>query len=307
MFKGPLSSSAPASEDLVKLFKAAANDVVRLREIVESSDSVSIAAAIAALLTGGSSSAPSGSELQRKVMFADDVLLDAMQFLSRFYLDPLLVTCKQTRNLIIHHMHDVCLRYLEFATLRRHPRHSDEYLWLRAEEKCHDRGYLCRTLELTVTKGEANEVFCNMLRCAYVYRFAVCEVSLTDDLFASLKPALKMVVDRRHYLNFHDVDFKALSSATFLDTLLSLNALRDLGVYSIRNHTFPQINDRLLLTLAKNGLRSLTHSCDVSKDHVTGDISGRGIIKFLTFDDAQRSLTVKHPRLSPSFVSELIE
>ncbi|KAH7693387.1 hypothetical protein AAVH_39577, partial [Aphelenchoides avenae] len=28
---------------------------------------------------------------------------------------------------------------------------------------------------------------------------------------------------------------------------------------------------------------------------------------FLTFDDAQRSLTVKRPRLSPSFLSELIE
>lgn len=41
---------APAAEDLVKRLKAAANDVVLLREIVESSDSASIAAAFAMLL-----------------------------------------------------------------------------------------------------------------------------------------------------------------------------------------------------------------------------------------------------------------
>ncbi|KAH7709619.1 hypothetical protein AAVH_23111, partial [Aphelenchoides avenae] len=149
MSKRSDSSPAPASEDLVERFKAAANDVVRLREIVESTDSVSIAAAIAALLAGGSSSAPSGSELQRKFVLADDVLLDALQFLSRFYLDPLLVTCNLTRNLIVHHMRDVCLRDLEFATLRRHPRHGDECLRLRAEDKRHDWR---RTLELTVNE-----------------------------------------------------------------------------------------------------------------------------------------------------------
>lgn len=116
-----------------------------------------------------------------------------------------------------------------------------------------------------------------------------------------------MVVDQRRYLSFHDVDFKALSPSTFLDTLLGLNALRHLYLYSIRNQTFAQINDRLLLALAKSGLRDLSHSGDVNTDHVTGNLSGRGIIKFLTFDDAPRSLTVNHPRLSPSFLSELIE
>ncbi|KAH7698540.1 hypothetical protein AAVH_34365, partial [Aphelenchoides avenae] len=287
--KRPNRSPEPASEDLVKRFKAAANDVVRLREIVESSDSVSVAAAIAALLAGDSSSAPSDPEQQRKVVLADDVLLDALQFLSRFYLDPLLVTCKLTRNLVIYHMRDVCLRDLEFATLRRHPRHGDECLWLRAEDKCHDWR---RTLDLTVTNEEASEVFCNVLRFAYVDRFAVCEVSLTDHLLASLKPALKMVVDHWHYLHFHDVDFKSLSPATFLDTLLSLTALRDLGFYSIRNQTSPQ---------------QRPHTCDINTDHVTGDISGRGIIMFLIFDDVQRSLEVHHPRLTPPFVSELIE
>ncbi|KAH7694756.1 hypothetical protein AAVH_38193, partial [Aphelenchoides avenae] len=236
------------------------------------------------------------------VMFADGVLLEALQFLSRFHLDPLLVMRKLPRNLVIHRMRDVCLRELAFATLRRHPRHGDKRLWLRAEDKCHDH-----TLELTVTKEEAKEVLCNVPRCAYVDRFAVCEVSLTDDLLASLKPALKMVVDQQHYLNFHDVDFKALSPNTFLDTLLSLDALRHLGLYSIRNQTFAQINDRLLLALAKNSLCDFSHNCDINKDHVTGDISGRGIIKFLTFDNAQRSLTAKRPRLSPSFLSELIE
>ncbi|KAH7720372.1 hypothetical protein AAVH_12183 [Aphelenchoides avenae] len=296
-------SSAPASEDLVKRFRAAANDFVRLREIVESSDSASVAAAIAALLAVESSSAPSGSELPWKVMFADDVLLDALKFLGRFYLDPLLETCKRTQHLVTHHMHDVCLRYLNFATLRRHPS-ADECLWLRAEDECDDRR---RCLELTVTKEEANEAICNVLRSAYVDRFEVCEVSLTDDLLASLKPALKMVVDQRRYLSFHDVDFKALSPSTFLDTLLGLNALRHLYLYSIRNQTFAQINDRLLLALAKSGLRDLSHSGDVNTDHVTGNLSGRGIIKFLTFDDAPRSLTVNHPRLSPSFLSELIE
>ncbi|KAH7709618.1 hypothetical protein AAVH_23110, partial [Aphelenchoides avenae] len=43
------------------------------------------------------------------------------------------------------------------------------------------------------------------------------------------------------------------------------------------------------------------------KDHVTGDISGRGIIKILTFDDAPRNLEVNHPHLTPSFLSELME
>ncbi|KAH7687739.1 hypothetical protein AAVH_40711 [Aphelenchoides avenae] len=201
-------------------------------------------------------------------------------------------------------MRGVCLRDLEFATLRRHPRHDDECLWLRAEDKLHDWR---RTSELAVTKEEASEVFCNVLRFAYVDRFAMCEVSLTDDLLASLKPALKTVVDHWHYLHFHDVDFKALSPSTFLETLLSLNASRDLGFYSIHNHTFPQINDRLLLAQAKNGFRDFSHTCDINTDHVGGDISGRGIITFLTFDDAQRSLEVHHPRLTPPFVGELIE
>ncbi|KAH7689568.1 hypothetical protein AAVH_40433, partial [Aphelenchoides avenae] len=109
-------------------------------------------------------------------------------------------------------------------------------------------------------------------------------------------PALKMVVNHRRYLSFYDVDFKALSPSTFIYTLLSLNALRGLGLYSVRNQTFAQINDRLLLGLAKNGLRSLTHRVDINPKNVTGDISGRGIIKFLTFDDAPSSLEVNHPR-----------
>ncbi|KAH7711905.1 hypothetical protein AAVH_20785 [Aphelenchoides avenae] len=304
MSKRSDSSSTPASEDLVQRFRVAANDVVRLREIVESSDSVSLAAAIAALLAGGNPSAPSGSELQRKVMFADDVLLDALKFLSRCYLDPLLVTCKRTRNMVVHRMHDVCLRYLFFATLRRHPRGADECHWLRAEAKCGDGS---RTLELTVSKEEANDVICNVLRCAYVNWFQVCEVSLTDDLFASLKPALKMEVDQRRCLSFYDVDFEALSPSTLLDTLLGLNALRHLTLHSVRNQISAPINDRLLMALAKNGLRDFSHSCEHNTRHVTGDVSGRGIIKFLTFDDAPRSLTVHQPRLSLSFLSELIE
>ncbi|KAH7693160.1 hypothetical protein AAVH_39810, partial [Aphelenchoides avenae] len=77
----------------------------------------------------------------------------------RFYLDPLLVTCKQTRNLVVHHMRDVFLRYLEFATLRRHPRHGDEYLWPRAEDKCHDRR---RTMELQYPTGRTDDLFVSL-------------------------------------------------------------------------------------------------------------------------------------------------
>lgn len=44
-------ASASASEDLVKRLKAAGNDVALLREILETNDSVSVAAALAALLT----------------------------------------------------------------------------------------------------------------------------------------------------------------------------------------------------------------------------------------------------------------
>lgn len=69
MSKQPENSEtiASGSEDLFERLKAAANDVVLLREIVESSDSVSIAAAFAMLFAGGCSSASDVSTPPTKV------------------------------------------------------------------------------------------------------------------------------------------------------------------------------------------------------------------------------------------------
>ncbi|KAH7716851.1 hypothetical protein AAVH_15738 [Aphelenchoides avenae] len=105
MSKRPHYSQAAAStpEDLVKRLKAAAGDAELLREVVESSDSVSISAAFAALLAGGTASAANGSELRKKapnrpcrslpaesflevVLFADRDTLDAMQLVCTFLL-----------------------------------------------------------------------------------------------------------------------------------------------------------------------------------------------------------------------------
>ncbi|KAH7701822.1 hypothetical protein AAVH_31037, partial [Aphelenchoides avenae] len=68
MSKRPHNSHAPAaaSVDLIESFKAAANDTVLLRELVEGNDSGSVAAAFAALLADGGSSAPNGSKLRKK-------------------------------------------------------------------------------------------------------------------------------------------------------------------------------------------------------------------------------------------------
>lgn len=73
MLKRPHNSHTPASapEDLVERLKAAANDAALLSQIVESSDSASIAAAFAALLPGGSSSTPNSSKLGKKVSFTN--------------------------------------------------------------------------------------------------------------------------------------------------------------------------------------------------------------------------------------------
>lgn len=57
---------ASASEDLVERLKAAINDADLRRELVEGTDSVSVAAAIAALV-GGGSSASNELKLQKKV------------------------------------------------------------------------------------------------------------------------------------------------------------------------------------------------------------------------------------------------
>ncbi|KAH7713415.1 hypothetical protein AAVH_19211 [Aphelenchoides avenae] len=105
MSKRPHSSQEPtsASVDLVKRLKDAANDAVLLREIVKSNDTASVADAIAALLTGGSSSASTGPKLRKTahnrtrrslpaenfvevVLFADRDTLDTMQLVCSYFL-----------------------------------------------------------------------------------------------------------------------------------------------------------------------------------------------------------------------------
>lgn len=71
MSKRPRDSheTASSAEDLVERLKAAVHDAELVREIVESTDSVSISAAFTALLAGGSPSAANDSELRKKVSF----------------------------------------------------------------------------------------------------------------------------------------------------------------------------------------------------------------------------------------------
>ncbi|KAH7714624.1 hypothetical protein AAVH_18016 [Aphelenchoides avenae] len=106
MSKPPHNPQAPASasEELVELMKAAANDVLLLREVIGSNDIDSVAAAIAALLNEGSASAPNDSALRKKapnrpcrslpvetfvevVLFADRDTLDTMQLVCSFLLN----------------------------------------------------------------------------------------------------------------------------------------------------------------------------------------------------------------------------
>lgn len=73
MSKHPHGSQAPgpASEELVKRLRAAADDYsMRLQEIVESNDSASIAAAFATLLAASTASAMKDSERPKKVSLA---------------------------------------------------------------------------------------------------------------------------------------------------------------------------------------------------------------------------------------------
>ncbi|KAH7713017.1 hypothetical protein AAVH_19626 [Aphelenchoides avenae] len=58
-----------ASEDLIERLKAAANDAVRLREIVEGSDSVSIAAAFAVIFASDSSEDTNDEKRRKKISF----------------------------------------------------------------------------------------------------------------------------------------------------------------------------------------------------------------------------------------------
>ncbi|KAH7725612.1 hypothetical protein AAVH_06792 [Aphelenchoides avenae] len=106
MSKQPESSHASASapDDLVERLKAAADDAVLLREIVESSDRASITAAFAMLFSGGGSPVPNDSKLQKKtrnrpcsrttndifveiLLLADRDALDALQLVCRFLLE----------------------------------------------------------------------------------------------------------------------------------------------------------------------------------------------------------------------------
>lgn len=68
MSKRPHNSqkSNPAFEDLIGHLKAAGNDVARLREIVESNDAGSIAAAFAAMLTSATLGAVNHAKRQKK-------------------------------------------------------------------------------------------------------------------------------------------------------------------------------------------------------------------------------------------------
>lgn len=67
-----------ASEDLIERLKAAANDAVRLREIVEGSDSVSIAAAFAVIFASDSSEDTNDEKRRKKISFC--TCLDEVQF-----------------------------------------------------------------------------------------------------------------------------------------------------------------------------------------------------------------------------------
>ncbi|KAH7704425.1 hypothetical protein AAVH_28389 [Aphelenchoides avenae] len=104
MSKRPHSSQAPASapEDLVQHLKAAGNDAALLRGILESNDSASVAAALAALLTSPSTKAVSDVKRRKKarsqqsipnetiveiVLFADRDALDAWQLVCLFVRD----------------------------------------------------------------------------------------------------------------------------------------------------------------------------------------------------------------------------
>ncbi|KAH7693526.1 hypothetical protein AAVH_39437, partial [Aphelenchoides avenae] len=170
MPKRPHDAQLPASEDLLKRFKAAASDVVRLCEIIGSTNSTCIAGAVFTPIAGGSSSAPDDSKPPRKTVFTDGILVDSFMFLNRFHLDALLFTCKLTQNLVTCHMQKDCLRHLCHATIRRHPRGGG--VWLRAESECYNHchsverskqlGFHSRLIEKAVTNEEANEFFCNI-------------------------------------------------------------------------------------------------------------------------------------------------
>ncbi|KAH7710325.1 hypothetical protein AAVH_22397 [Aphelenchoides avenae] len=90
--------SVAAFEDLVERMKAASDDAVLLREIVESSDSASIAAAFARLFAGGGFSAPNESKLQEKPRnrpcprTPNETFTDILHFLDRDTLDAVQLT-----------------------------------------------------------------------------------------------------------------------------------------------------------------------------------------------------------------------
>ncbi|KAH7725613.1 hypothetical protein AAVH_06793 [Aphelenchoides avenae] len=102
MSKQPENSEtiASGSEDLFERLKAAANDVVLLREIVESSDSVSIAAAFAMLFAGGCSSAsdvstpPTKTRTQACSRIPTETFIEIVLFVDRDVLDALQLVCR---------------------------------------------------------------------------------------------------------------------------------------------------------------------------------------------------------------------
>ncbi|KAH7691290.1 hypothetical protein AAVH_40196, partial [Aphelenchoides avenae] len=89
-------ASASASEDLVKRLKAAGNDVALLREILETNDSVSVAAALAALLTS-----PRNKARNRPCPSTpDETLVDILLFADRDALDAMQLACLFLRDFI---------------------------------------------------------------------------------------------------------------------------------------------------------------------------------------------------------------
>ncbi|KAH7691257.1 hypothetical protein AAVH_40231, partial [Aphelenchoides avenae] len=106
MAKRQRDSQAPASasEDLVGRLIAAGNEAALLREIIESNDSVSVAAAFAALLTNSASEAVNDVKHRKKIrnrpcrstpietfvqilLYTDRDTLDAMQLVCHFMLE----------------------------------------------------------------------------------------------------------------------------------------------------------------------------------------------------------------------------
>ncbi|KAH7719933.1 hypothetical protein AAVH_12576 [Aphelenchoides avenae] len=270
MSKQPHNSQAPApaSEDLVQRLQAAANDVELVRKIVESSDSVSISAAIVALLSGVSSSAANGSELRKKArnrpcpLLPEETFLEVMLFADRDTLDTMQFVCSFLLNFIREReLTQLALRAISRVRIGQ----------LHDYEAFGDivPGWL-PTIEMDYKRGAGKELAPKTIhQLASCLRMSYCElvyiyVGTIDETNSVFSDAWAMVFDDlvapSTFVGTLYISLPRCDVELALRGIVAFKSVKTVNVDAYEHADQEPLDENFFLPAAQRGVRHLTHS-----------------------------------------------